>query len=165
VRGTPKDKRKPVVWDVENNDARMAIHRIAPKSIQERMFNNKTTIGHDKFAVYVKNGVPTTVMTGSTNWTETGLCTQSNNAIIIEDTDVAKFYFDFWHRLAADPQPKRVPLTVQTAKGPTAASVEGVPTVAIADTWRLTRSAAIAGSRSYWPCAQRYSIVTFRPST
>jgi len=120
ARGTPKDERRPVVWDVENNDARVAIGRVAPKSIQDRMFNNKTPIGHDKFAVYVKKGVPTTVMTGSTNWTETGLCTQSNNVIIIENSEVAKFYFDFWHRLAADPQPKRVPVTVQTAKGPVA---------------------------------------------
>jgi len=116
-RGTPKEKRKPVLWDTENNDARAAIHRAAPASIQDRMFNNKTPIGHDKFAVYVKGGVATAVMTGSTNWTETGLCTQSNNCIIIENTEVAKFYLDFWHRLQADAQPKRVPLTVKTAKG------------------------------------------------
>src|SRR5262249_7181334 len=32
-------------------------------------------------------------------------------------------------------------------------------------TWRRTRSAASVGSRSYWPCAQRYSIATLRPST
>jgi phosphatidylserine/phosphatidylglycerophosphate/cardiolipin synthase-like enzyme len=82
------------------------------------MFNNKTPIGHDKFAVYVKAGAPVAVMTGSTNWTETGPCTQSNNVIIIENADLAKIYLDFWHRLAADPQPKRVPLTVQSAKGP-----------------------------------------------
>jgi uncharacterized membrane protein len=109
-KATPKDERQPVVWDVENNDARLSIRGSAPKSIQDRMFNNKTPIGHEKFAVYVKNNVPTMVMTGSTNWTETGLCTQSNNVIIIENAEVAKFYFDFCHRLVADPQPKRVPL-------------------------------------------------------
>ena len=27
-KGTAKEDRQPVVWDVENNDARMAIHRI-----------------------------------------------------------------------------------------------------------------------------------------
>ena len=32
-------------------------------------------------------------------------------------------------------------------------------------TRRLTSSAANAGSRSYWPSAQRYSIATFWPST
>jgi hypothetical protein len=115
-KGTPKDEHKPVVWDTENNDARLALQKLAPNAVQDRMFNNATAIGHDKFAVYVKGGVPTAVMTGSTNWTETGLCTQSNNVIIIENTDVAKIYFDFWQRLAADPQPKRVPVTVTTAK-------------------------------------------------
>ena len=35
----------------------------------------------------------------------------------------------------------------------------------ITATRRLTRSAASAGSRWYWPSAHRYSIATFRPST
>jgi phosphatidylserine/phosphatidylglycerophosphate/cardiolipin synthase-like enzyme len=116
-KGTPKAQRKPVVWDTENNDARVALHNATSISIQDRMFDNKTPIGHDKFAVYVKDGVPTTVMTGSTNWTETGLCTQSNNCIIIEDKNIAEFYFDFWHRLQSDKQPPRKPLTVTTPKG------------------------------------------------
>jgi hypothetical protein len=46
-----------------------------------------------------------------------------------------------------------------------AASVAGVPPVTITFTPRRTRSAAIAGSRSFWPSAQRYSMATFRPST
>src|SRR5262249_52287763 len=33
------------------------------------------------------------------------------------------------------------------------------------ETFRRTKSAASAGSRSYWPSAQRYSIATFWPST
>jgi enoyl-CoA hydratase/carnithine racemase len=36
---------------------------------------------------------------------------------------------------------------------------------AITATRRLTKSAISAGNRSLWPSAQRYSIVTFRPST
>jgi phosphatidylserine/phosphatidylglycerophosphate/cardiolipin synthase-like enzyme len=123
-KGTAKGSRNPVVWDTENNDARAKLHHAAAASVQDRMFNNKTPIGHDKFAVYVKNNVPTAVMTGSTNWTETGLCTQSNNCIIIEDASLAKFYLDFWHRLQADAQPKRVPLTVKVAKGPPVVGAE-----------------------------------------
>ena len=47
-----------------------------------------------------------------------------------------------------------------------AASAEGMPpVVTITATWRRTRSAASAGSRSYRPSAQRYSIATFWPST
>ena len=39
------------------------------------------------------------------------------------------------------------------------------PVAAITVTWRRTRSAANACSRSYWSPAQRYSIATLRPST
>lgn len=123
-RNTPKDEKEPVVWDTENNDAREKLHHASAGSIQDRMFNNKTPIGHDKFAVYVKGGVPTAVMTGSTNWTETGLCTQSNNCIIIEDQNIAQFYFDFWQRLKDDPQPKREPYSVKIPKS--AKNSEGI---------------------------------------
>jgi hypothetical protein len=39
------------------------------------------------------------------------------------------------------------------------------PFATITVTWRLTKSAAIGGSRSFCPSAQRYSIAKFRPST
>ena len=115
-KGTPAAQRKPVVWDTENDPARAALHAFKPDPVQDRMFNNSVAIGHDKFAVYVEKGVAQTLMTGSTNWTETGLCTQSNNVIILNDPQIAKIYLDFWNRLAADKQPARVPLTVKTAK-------------------------------------------------
>src|SRR6266404_1870147 len=47
-----------------------------------------------------------------------------------------------------------------------AASAEGSPPVVVRTvSGRRTNSDAIAGRRSYWPSAQRYSIVTFWPST
>jgi hypothetical protein len=52
------------------------------------------------------------VHSGSTNFTETGLCTQSNNAIQIEDDAIAARYLDYWHRLHADAQPAGQPLSV-----------------------------------------------------
>lgn len=64
-------------------------------------------IGHNKFIVYLnKSKKPTAVLTGSTNWTPTGLCAQSNNSIIIESGKIAKFYFDYWNRLKADTDKK-----------------------------------------------------------
>ena len=46
-----------------------------------------------------------------------------------------------------------------------AANVAGVPPVTITFTpWR-TKSAAIEGNRSLWSSAQRYSMITLRPST
>jgi hypothetical protein len=46
-----------------------------------------------------------------------------------------------------------------------AASAAGVEVAAITVTCRCTSSFASVGSRSVWPSAQRYSIVTLRPST
>ena len=60
-------------------------------------------IGHNKFLVYVdKSNKPTAVLLGSTNWTPTGLCTQTNNTLIIEDSKVASHYLSYWRKLAAD---------------------------------------------------------------
>jgi phosphatidylserine/phosphatidylglycerophosphate/cardiolipin synthase-like enzyme len=45
------------------------------------------------------NGKPTAVWTGSTNWTKTGLCTQANNALFIDDAATAAFFLDEWNAL------------------------------------------------------------------
>ena len=120
-KGTPREERKPVVWDVENNGPRAALHASAQGALKDRvidrMFNNDDRIGHNKFAVLVKDGKAVSVMTGSTNWTETGLCTQSNNVIIIEDENLAGDYFRYWQRLRDDPQPPREPITVAGKDG------------------------------------------------
>src|SRR5205814_36589 len=42
------------------------------------------------------------VLSGSTNWTSTGLCTQTNNALIINSSEVAKRYIDCWNAIKAD---------------------------------------------------------------
>jgi phosphatidylserine/phosphatidylglycerophosphate/cardiolipin synthase-like enzyme len=62
-------------------------------------------IVHNKFLIYVDaKKRPQAVLTGSTNWTATGLCAQTNNALVIDDPDVAARYFDYWQRLKADEQ-------------------------------------------------------------
>jgi hypothetical protein len=123
-KGTPKQKRQPVIWDTENDDARRQLHKAAGNEkdrVIDRMFNSTARIGHNKFAVYVKDDTPTSVMTGSTNWTETGLCAQSNNCIIVDDEDIAADYFVYWKGLKEDKQSLRKALTVKkngkTVKG------------------------------------------------
>ena len=58
---------------------------------------------HNKFVVESdaagKNA--SRVLTGSTNWTTTGLCTQMNNVLIIEDAVIASRYLDQWGKLVA----------------------------------------------------------------
>jgi phosphatidylserine/phosphatidylglycerophosphate/cardiolipin synthase-like enzyme len=60
-------------------------------------------IVHNKFLIYVDaSGSPQAVLTGSCNWTDTGLCAQTNNSIVIEDSLVAARYMAFWKKLQAD---------------------------------------------------------------
>ena len=56
-------------------------------------------LGHNKFAVLSDASGPVAVWTGSTNWSTTGLCTQINNGLLIEDAGVAKLYRQQWERL------------------------------------------------------------------
>jgi hypothetical protein len=130
-KGVSPKKRLPAIFDTENDEARRALHAIKNCDIQDRMFNKSGPIGHNKFAVLVtgkgKAAKPVAVMSGSTNWTETGLCAQSNNAIIIDDENVAQTYLDYWHRLEKDKQPKRVPLRAVDAKGKPVPDDNGKP--------------------------------------
>jgi phosphatidylserine/phosphatidylglycerophosphate/cardiolipin synthase-like enzyme len=60
-------------------------------------------IGHNKFLVYTdKDGKPQAVLFGSTNWTPTGLCAQTNNTLVIDDPELAARYLDYWKQLAKD---------------------------------------------------------------
>jgi len=57
-------------------------------------------LSHNKFVVFVDNKIAARVWTGSTNWTPSGLCTQVNNAVLIDDRKVAAAYLSQWQRLA-----------------------------------------------------------------
>ena len=84
--------------DGTNAAARAALHD-SGVDIQDR-FLPGGHLGHNKFVVYVDNqNKPKAVQTGSTNWSDTGICAQSNNTIIIESEEVASFYFDYWQKL------------------------------------------------------------------
>jgi phosphatidylserine/phosphatidylglycerophosphate/cardiolipin synthase-like enzyme len=58
--------------------------------------------GHNKFVVFCdSNGAPQRVLTGSTNWTSSGLCTQANNGLIIDDPNVSADFLAAWQRIKA----------------------------------------------------------------
>lgn len=87
--------------DATNEAARQSLHE-SGMDITDQFLGNGH-IGHNKFIVYVdKQGTPRSVLTGSTNWTYTGLCAQSNNAMIIESSELATLYLDYWKRLKED---------------------------------------------------------------
>jgi len=56
-------------------------------------------LGHNKFLVLSSASKAKAVWTGSTNWSTTGLCTQVNNGLLIEDPDVAKLFLQQWNNL------------------------------------------------------------------
>jgi hypothetical protein len=94
--------------DGTNTDARARLHADGV-DVHDRMLGSGH-IGHDKFLVYIgPDGKPQTVLTGSTNWTYTGLCAQSNNAVQIDDEALATTYIDFWDSLKSEsfPSPAR----------------------------------------------------------
>ena len=82
----------------ENEEARAAL---ANCDVHDR-FSAPRALAHNKFLVICDSHQrPQAVWTGSTNWTETGLCTQANNAVLIRDRELAQFYRDQWDRLVA----------------------------------------------------------------
>jgi phosphatidylserine/phosphatidylglycerophosphate/cardiolipin synthase-like enzyme len=88
--------------DDVNVGARQALHESGVDIIDRKLKSGH--IGHNKFVIYTdKAGKPKSVMTGSTNWTYTALCAQSNNAIIIDSPALAEYYLDYWNRMKAEP--------------------------------------------------------------
>jgi phosphatidylserine/phosphatidylglycerophosphate/cardiolipin synthase-like enzyme len=84
-----------------NQEARDRLGKTADVEWNRIMPTNH--IGHNKFLVYTgDNDNAKAVLLGSTNWTSTGLCAQTNNALVIDDPNVADRYLQYWRHLAAD---------------------------------------------------------------
>src|SRR5262249_55069973 len=55
---------------------------------------------HNKYVVFCDaSGKPLRALSGSTNWTSTGLCTQANNSIVVDSPDIAQYFLDEWNLL------------------------------------------------------------------
>ena len=89
--------------DSRNAPARQTLHDAGIDITDRMLANDANQIGHNKFVVHVDEaGTPQAVITGSTNWSDTGLCTQVNNVIRINSGEVAAKYLDYWKRLKSD---------------------------------------------------------------
>ncbi|HEV8221154.1 MAG TPA: phospholipase D-like domain-containing protein [Streptosporangiaceae bacterium] len=110
----------------ENGDARTAL-RSKNVDVHDRLVSS-SHFAHNKFLVVSDQTGPTAVWTGSTNWTMTGLCTQSNNAILVESAEIAGWYRSEWDLLvsAGNDYPDGLftgnDVTRQTALAPLAAA-------------------------------------------
>ena len=93
----PKTKKAIEDGDSANRTALKA----AGVNVIDRILG-KGDIPHNKFLVLSEKGAPVAALSGSTNWTSTGLCTQTNNALVIESAEIAQRYMDYWNALKAD---------------------------------------------------------------
>jgi hypothetical protein len=86
-------------------DENAAVRQQLKQTTKVRVFDRLVSgshFAHNKFAVICDaGGVARKVWTGSTNWTETGLCTQANNALLVTDPELAAGFLSYWHRLVA----------------------------------------------------------------
>ena len=90
---------KEAIEDVDSKNR--AALKAAGVAVIDRILG-KGSIPHNKFMVLSQHDAPTAVLSGSTNWTSTGLCTQTNNALVIESAEVGQRYIDFWNALEND---------------------------------------------------------------
>ena len=87
--------------DEENKPARAALE--AAKVDLTNRYLGADEIGHNKLVVYVDaQGVARITLGSCTNWTPTGMCTQTNNAALVESDGIGDQYLDYWHQLRAD---------------------------------------------------------------
>jgi phosphatidylserine/phosphatidylglycerophosphate/cardiolipin synthase-like enzyme len=84
----------------ENANARAKLLAAGVDVGEHDRFIAPGALGHNKFLVRTDaNGAPLATWTGSTNWTPTGLCTQLNNGLLIDDPVIGQIYLDQWRRL------------------------------------------------------------------
>lgn len=82
----------------QNKDGRQALQDSGVEVFGR--FVSPGALGHNKFLVFTdSSNEPKAAWTGSTNWTSTGLCTQVNNGLFIQNSGVATAYLDQWKRL------------------------------------------------------------------
>jgi len=81
----------------QNSEARKALRRKV--DLHDRMISPRA-LGHNKFLIICDSGnKPRWVWTGSQNWTKTGLCTQANNSLLIDNPKIAAEFRKQWELL------------------------------------------------------------------
>ena len=71
---------------------------------EDRLVHRKTSaISHNKVMILLKAGNPVAVLTGSTNFSASGVFGHSNALHVVEDSAIAQVYLDYWNVLAGNP--------------------------------------------------------------
>jgi phosphatidylserine/phosphatidylglycerophosphate/cardiolipin synthase-like enzyme len=86
----------------ENADSRAKLRGAHVDVEKDNRFVAPGALAHNKFLVVTDSaGKATRLWTGSTNWTTTGLCTQLNNALLVDEAGIANTYLEQWKALRA----------------------------------------------------------------
>jgi phosphatidylserine/phosphatidylglycerophosphate/cardiolipin synthase-like enzyme len=111
----------------DNADVRTELKDLKTVQVFDRLVRSDH-LAHNKFVVFCDAaGNPQKVWTGSTNWTMTGLCTQSNNGLLIESAAIAAGYLAYWQRLQAAGD--GYPATLAAADGTALSATVGTASV------------------------------------
>ncbi len=98
-KGPDKKHHTPAIPD-ENKDVREDLRQNSSIDLRDRIVRSPH-FAHNKVVIFSdSSGLPTSVWTGSTNWTVTGLCTQTNNGLLVESRPLAEAYLRRWNELA-----------------------------------------------------------------
>lgn len=81
-----------------------AIEWAGIRKLMIRRTQPKSYISHNKFIILLKNGKPIELLTGSANYTKSGIFGQSNLCHIVRDEHVAEKYYEYWKQLSRDPK-------------------------------------------------------------
>lgn len=104
--------------DDQNSEARQKL--MGKVDLHSRMISPRA-LGHNKFLV-INNSQnrPRWVWTGSQNWTKTGLCTQANNSVLINNFKVAAEFRKQWDLIkeAGDVTPETLRVSNTTPRDP-----------------------------------------------
>lgn len=108
--------KPPAKDEPANTKTRADLKKLGTVKVYDRMVTSGH-FAHNKFIVFCDaQGNPVRVLTGSTNWTVTGLCTQANNGLFINDPKVAGAFRDEWDRLKAAANGFPPPLILANSK-------------------------------------------------
>jgi phosphatidylserine/phosphatidylglycerophosphate/cardiolipin synthase-like enzyme len=116
------DKKSPG----PQNRAALAAAGIPDALILDR---RTSAISHNKAIVLLHDGEPSAVLTGSTNFSPSGIYGHSNAVHIVEDQAVARAYLDYWTELAANPAPKDLKAALSATPLPPLPPSPGTATV------------------------------------
>jgi len=88
----------------KNEDSRQEIKNAGVEVFDRIVDVTKKHFAHNKFIVISRNNKPERVWTGSTNLTPGGMFSQVNNAMLVQDANLASTYRDEWDALKKDVQ-------------------------------------------------------------